>query len=165
MAEATRINDAIVPPETMAQHERWQAGWFKGREIRYGEDVAALLAMGAAVPQRDRETLRRQLATAFAEGADLLITPTVPMTATRPGQATVDLGGEERELLGSVIHFLCGFSLTGVPTLALPTGLAPDGLPVSVQLIGPHLHDPRVLAAGMALEASLGPMPRPSLAA
>jgi aspartyl-tRNA(Asn)/glutamyl-tRNA(Gln) amidotransferase subunit A len=172
MAEATRINNAIVPPETMAQHERWQAGWFKGREIRYGEDVAALLAMGAAVPgtatilaQRDRETLRRQLAAAFVEGADLLITPTVPMTATRPGQATVDLGGEERELLGSVIHFLCGFSLTGVPTLALPTGLAPDGLPVSVQLIGPHLHDPRVLTAGMALEAELGPMPRPSLAA
>jgi Asp-tRNA(Asn)/Glu-tRNA(Gln) amidotransferase A subunit family amidase len=94
-----------------------------------------------------------------------VITPTVPMTATRPGQTTVDLGGDERELLGSVIHFLCGFSLTGVPTLALPTGLAPDGLPVSVQLIGPHLHDPRVLTAGMVLEEALGPMPRPILAA
>lgn len=172
LAEATRINNAIVPPETMAQHERWQAGWFRGREIRYGDDVAALLAMGAAVPgtatilaQRDREALRRQIADAFVRSADLLITPTVAMTATRPGQATVDLGGEERDMLGTMIHFLCGFSLTGVPTLALPSGLAPDSLPVSVQLIGPHRHDPRVLAVGMALEEAMDALPRPRHAA
>ena len=62
-----------------------------------------------------------------------------------------------------MIHFLCGFSLTGVPALALPSGADEEGLPVSVQIIGPHLHDPRVLSVGRALEAALGPGRRPSL--
>jgi aspartyl-tRNA(Asn)/glutamyl-tRNA(Gln) amidotransferase subunit A len=168
LARAQQINNAIVPPETMAQHEYWQSGWFAGREIRYGDDVAALLAMGAAVPgtatilaQRDRIALGAQLAATFAEKADVLLTPTLPMTAVRPGDTDVDLGGTRYNLLDSMIGFLCGFSLTGVPTLALPVGLAEDGLPVSVQIVGPLLKDPRVLAVGLALEKDIGPLPRP----
>ena len=62
-----------------------------------------------------------------------------------------------------MIHFLCGFSLTGVPALALPCGADDLGLPVSVQLVGRHLYDPRVLAVGRALEAALGPGRRPAI--
>lgn len=168
LARAQAINNAIVPPETMAQHERWQADWFAGREIRYGDDVAALLAKGGKVPgtatilaQRDRVELGAQLAAVFEDEVDVLLTPTLPMTAVRPDDATVDLGGASYDLLDSMIGFLCGFSLTGVPTLALPVGLADDGLPVSVQIVGPRLKDPRVLAVGLALEKDIGPLPRP----
>ena len=62
-----------------------------------------------------------------------------------------------------MIHFLCGFSLTGVPALALPCGADDNGLPVSARIVGPRLHDPRVLAVGQALEAALGPGRRPLL--
>jgi aspartyl-tRNA(Asn)/glutamyl-tRNA(Gln) amidotransferase subunit A len=162
LARATAINNAIVPPETMAQHERWQESWFQGREIRYGDDVARLLAMGAAVPgtatilaQRDRIELGRQLDQIFAESADVLLTPTQPMTAIGLDVSGIDLGG--------MIHFLCPFSLTGVPALALPSGADERGLPVSVQIVGPRLHDPRVLAIGRALETALGSGPRPNL--
>jgi Asp-tRNA(Asn)/Glu-tRNA(Gln) amidotransferase A subunit family amidase len=62
-----------------------------------------------------------------------------------------------------MIHFLCGFSLTGLPALALPCGADDSGLPVSVQLVGPRLYDPRVLAVGLALEAAIGPGRRPAL--
>lgn len=168
LSRAREINNAIVPPETLAQHQRWQAGWFKGRDIRYGDDVTQLLATGAAIAgpatilaQRDRIELGHQLAAVFAGEVDIIVTPTVPMTATRPDQTTVDLDGQERNMLDSIIQFLCGFSLTGVPTLALPVGLADDGLPVSVQLVGPRLRDPRVLAVGQALEQAIGPLPRP----
>ena len=72
LARATAINDAIVPPETMAQHANWQTGWFRGRDIRYGEDVAQLLAAGATVrgtatisgatgPDRTRAPTRQRL--------------------------------------------------------------------------------------------------------
>ncbi len=168
LARAREINNAIVPPETLAQHQRWQAGWFKGREIVYGDDVVQLLATGAAISgpetilaQRDRIVLGQQLAKVFAEEVDIIVTPTAPMTATRPDQTIVDLGGEEHDMLGSIIRFLCGFSLTGVPTLAMPAGVAEDGLPVSIQIVGPLLHDPRVLAVGAALEAASGPFLRP----
>jgi len=95
------------------------------------------------------------------EEVDIIVTPTSPMTATRPDQTIVEIDGEERGMLNSIIQFLCGFSLTGVPTLAFPAGLADDGLPVSVQIVGPHLHDPRVLAVGQALERVMGPFARP----
>jgi aspartyl-tRNA(Asn)/glutamyl-tRNA(Gln) amidotransferase subunit A len=162
LAQAGEINGAIVPPETAAQHRRWQKGWFAGRTLRYGEDVAALLAMGAAVPgtatilaQRDRLKLGRQLARVFAEAADILITPTEPMVAPRRDDKPTDLG--------AVTHFLCGFSLTGLPALALPCGADEHGLPVSVQIVGPHLCDPRVLAVGLALEAAIGAGRRPAI--
>ena len=77
LARATEINNAIVPPETMAQHARWQATWFHGREVRYGDDVAELLAVGAAVPgmatilaQHDRIQLARQIEDVFAYSAE-----------------------------------------------------------------------------------------------
>jgi aspartyl-tRNA(Asn)/glutamyl-tRNA(Gln) amidotransferase subunit A len=162
LARATAINDAIVPPETMAQHANWQIGWFRGRDIRYGEDVARLLAAGATVPgtatilaQRDRIELARQLDSVFTDSVDVLLTPTQPMTAIRLDEPTIDLA--------AMIHFLCGFSLAGVPALTLPSGADDHGLPVSVQIVGPRLHDPRVLAVGCALEAAIGTGPRPKL--
>ncbi len=168
LGKALRINNAIVPPETAAQHEFWQAGRFEGLEIRYGDDVAALLAMGAAVPvtatilaRRERIALRTQIEEVLAGQADVLVAPTLPMTATTPEQSTVVLGGQEREILGCFIQFMCGFSLAGVPTLALPAGLAPDGLPVGMQIVGAHLRDARVLQVGLAFEHDMGPFVRP----
>jgi aspartyl-tRNA(Asn)/glutamyl-tRNA(Gln) amidotransferase subunit A len=162
LGRAIEINNAIIPPETMAQHQRWQAGWFQGREIRYGDDVAKLLAMGAGVPgtatilaQRDRIELGRQLNRVFEESADVMLTPTQPMTAIPLDDPGMDLD--------AMIHFLCPFSLTGVPALALPSGADEYGLPVSVQIVGPRLHDPRVLAIGRALESALGCVRRPNL--
>lgn len=160
LLRASDINNAIVPPETMAQHARWQETWFRGREIRYGADVGALLAKGAAVPgtttilaQRDRVELSHQIRTLFACSIDILLTPTVPMTAVQDG--AIDLG--------AMIHFLCPFSLAGVPALALPCGADANGLPVSVQVVGPHLHDLRVLAVGCALQSVLERPARPSV--
>jgi Asp-tRNA(Asn)/Glu-tRNA(Gln) amidotransferase A subunit family amidase len=47
------------------------------------------------------------------------------------------------------------FNLIGWPALALPCGLAEDGLPASVQLAAPPGQDALVLAAGSALEQTL----------
>ena len=171
LGRATEINNAIVPPETMAQHLFWQRTWFQGREIRYGDDVAELLAGGAAVPgtttilaQRDRDRLRQEIASVLESEVDFLITPTLAVPATAPGQETVRVGDKTLDLLPMMIHFLCGFSLSGMPALALPAGFSDDGLPVSVQLIGPSFQDARLLSLGIALErAAQAPSRRPSL--
>jgi Asp-tRNA(Asn)/Glu-tRNA(Gln) amidotransferase A subunit family amidase len=97
----------------------------------------------------------RQLERCFADSVEVLLTPTEPMSAIpREGKAPD---------LNALIHFLCGFSLAGIPALALPCGADDNGLPASAQIVGPRLHDPRVLAVGQALEAALGPGRRPPL--
>ena len=47
--------------------------------------------------------------------------------------------------------------LTRMPTIAVPTGLADDGLPASVQIMGPVGRDALVLRIGHALENALWP--------
>jgi Asp-tRNA(Asn)/Glu-tRNA(Gln) amidotransferase A subunit family amidase len=47
----------------------------------------------------------------------------------------------------------CLANVTGHPALAVPSGIDPDGMPTSVQIIGPRWADRRVLAAGAAIEA------------
>lgn len=161
LARAGIINNAIVPPETAAQHLHWAETWFKRREIRYGEDVARLLAMGKAVPatdfiraSRERKALAEALAELFAAEVDLLLTPTIAVAATHPNQETLTLGGHEFDPINVMIHFLCGFSLTGVPALAVPAGFDVDGLPLSIQIVGGRFDDARVLAAGRAFEGA-----------
>lgn len=43
-------------------------------------------------------------------------------------------------------------NLTGQPAISVPSGLTESGLPVAIQLIGPHLGDGLVLAAAAAYE-------------
>lgn len=159
LARARQINNAIVPPETAAQHRHWGETWFSGRDIRYGADVERLLDMGRGVSavdtilaSRTRAQLRADIAALFARDCDFLLTPTAAIAAPTPDQPTVTLGGREINPIDVMIHFLCGFSLTGAPALALPSGHDADGLPVSIQLVGPHGADADVLAAGHAFE-------------
>lgn len=56
------------------------------------------------------------------------------------------------------------FNASGHPALVLPAGRTPQGLPVGVQLVGPHGSDARLLALALLLEGQLAlGTPRPSL--
>ncbi|MQA08164.1 MAG: amidase [Pseudonocardiaceae bacterium] len=43
-------------------------------------------------------------------------------------------------------------SVTGCPALSVPAAFTPEGLPVGLQIVGPHRHDLAVLRAGHAFE-------------
>jgi aspartyl-tRNA(Asn)/glutamyl-tRNA(Gln) amidotransferase subunit A len=96
---------------------------------------------------RRREEYRERAAEAM-EGIDLLVTPTLAFVA--PPAATDELAIRE-----AVIRFTFPFNALGWPALALPCGPAEDGLPASVQLVGPAGADARVLAAGSMLGRAL----------
>ena len=55
----------------------------------------------------------------------------------------------------AIVRFTYPFNLLGWPVLALPCGLAEQGLPASAQLVGRPGSDGLVLAAGARLEAAL----------
>ncbi|HLS25136.1 MAG TPA: amidase [Beutenbergiaceae bacterium] len=57
-------------------------------------------------------------------------------------------------------------SITGSPALSIPGGFTPDGLPVGLQIIGPHRQEKRVLEVGKMFEEATGfARQRPDIAA
>jgi len=47
-------------------------------------------------------------------------------------------------------------TLPGLPSTAIPTGFAPDGLPVGMQIVGPWLEDPTPLKLAELIEREFG---------
>jgi aspartyl-tRNA(Asn)/glutamyl-tRNA(Gln) amidotransferase subunit A len=80
------------------------------------------------------------------EHTDLLVLPTLPVTA-RP-LATID----EADLAPSRLTRFVGYH--GLSAIALPCGLSPEGLPVSLQLVAPAFHEARLLRAGVAFQSA-----------
>ncbi|MDF2701347.1 MAG: glutamyl-tRNA amidotransferase [Rubrobacteraceae bacterium] len=70
------------------------------------------------------------------EGVDVLLTPTVPITATLVDQREVDIEGYEESVRSAVTRLTGPTNLTGFPSLSIPCGSTASGLPVGVQLIG-----------------------------
>src|SRR5206468_11831229 len=85
-------------------------------------------------------------------GADALLLPSMPCTA--PPIATLKARVNGKEYDGTWIHrpFLSAHNLTGCPAVSLPMGFATDGLPLSLQIVGPEWSEARILAVAHAYE-------------
>jgi aspartyl-tRNA(Asn)/glutamyl-tRNA(Gln) amidotransferase subunit A len=98
----------------------------------------------------------------FHQNHDVLLTPTVAVTAMSCEVTGSTASFEPKNFLGWT-PFSYPFNLTQQPALSLPAGLAPDGLPMGVQLVAPMYADALLLKVGYALEGALGPMPAPAV--
>ena len=128
---------------------------FEEQPEAYGEDVArkvreclAISDAELAEAERVRASYRDEAAT-LLEGFDLLLTPTQGFVAP-----TYEDAADDSLRLG-ITRFTNPFNALGWPALALPCRAAEEGLPASVQLVGPSGSDSLVLAAGSALEAQV----------
>lgn len=94
-------------------------------------------------------------AAVFAE-YDLLITPTMPTTVfPHPGSAGGPTHNEGHPVAAPGIDFhrlTEPASHAGLPAISVPCGFDSDGLPVGLQIIGPHHADAAVLQAAAAFE-------------
>ena len=107
--------------------------------------------------QKVRTLVIRDFAAAY-ERFDLLLGPTSPTTAFRIGEKAAD----PLSMYLSDI-FTIPSNLAGNPSISVPCGLDDGGLPVGLQLIGPHLDESTVLRAAHAFEQDLGFAERPPL--
>jgi aspartyl-tRNA(Asn)/glutamyl-tRNA(Gln) amidotransferase subunit A len=98
----------------------------------------------------------------FAEGWDLLLTPSASVAAFPHGRQVPDHWPHHPWDWLAWAEFSYPFNLSHSPAVSVPCGLTPDGLPVGAQLVGPRLSDALVLRAARVLQAAM-PMAAPPL--
>jgi aspartyl-tRNA(Asn)/glutamyl-tRNA(Gln) amidotransferase subunit A len=129
----------------------------------YGDDVRTLLEAGELLlathylqAQRYRALLRSELLEAFRH-VDVFVCPSLPFAATRLGETTVEIvPGQPEDMLSAIMQFTGVASLTGLPSLNVPCGFDPDGLPIGMQLIGRPFAEATLLRAGHAFQLATG---------
>ncbi|RKT10966.1 amidase [Streptomyces sp. 1114.5] len=92
--------------------------------------------------------------TEFLHAYPLLLGPVFTEPPVEPGLESRDQAGRDRVASGMRLCSVTSF--VGVPAVAVPTGLAEDGLPTGVQLIGRAFREDLCLAAAQAVEDRLG---------
>ncbi|MEP6644627.1 MAG: amidase [Acidobacteriaceae bacterium] len=100
--------------------------------------------------QRKQEQVRRDISQIF-ESVDLLVTPTTPI----PAPAIVELEKDPELLRPREILLLRNtrpINVWGLPAISIPCGFTADGLPIGLQIIGPHWGEYRVLQLAHAFE-------------
>ena len=95
--------------------------------------------------QQARTLIRRDFDAVF-ETVDALVTPTSPVVAFPVGEKTGDP-------LQMYLIDVCTLpvNIAGLPGLSVPCGFS-EGLPVGMQVIGPHLSEPTLLRIGHTYE-------------
>jgi len=108
--------------------------------------------------QRERNRMKW---TAFFDEFDVLLAP-VAHVAAFPHQhegslydRTLVVDGVERPYT-EVIMWTSQFGYVGLPSTVVPVGTTPRGVPVGIQVVGPHLGDRTTLAFARYLEQLLG---------
>lgn len=134
----------------------------KTRERGFGPEVKRRIMLGTYAlssgyydayylrAQKVRALIARDFAAAF-EKVDAIITPTAPTPAFRLGEKTAD----PLQMYLADIYTVTG-SLAGVPGISVPCGKTNCGLPIGMQIFGPHFGESRILQLAHAFEKSGG---------
>ena len=104
-----------------------------------------------------RTLIREDYVRAF-ERADVLMGPTAPSLPFLQGDKTSD----PLEMYLSDVYTVTA-NLAGIPGVATTCAYTPEGVPIGLQLLGPHFGEGRLLRVAHVLEQELG-LARPSLA-
>jgi aspartyl-tRNA(Asn)/glutamyl-tRNA(Gln) amidotransferase subunit A len=117
------------------------------RRIRTGEKVSALEYIDR---RRELDAARRNIRAIFSD-VDVLVTPTMPMPAPLIAELTASpdaLRPAELRLLRNTRPF----NVWGLPAISLPCGFTQNGLPIGLQIAGPHWREDLVLSLAYAYE-------------
>jgi aspartyl-tRNA(Asn)/glutamyl-tRNA(Gln) amidotransferase subunit A len=118
------------------------------RRIRNGADISAAEYI---LRRRELEQERRRAHDFFAD-VDLLVTPTMPI----PAPAIADLKKDPEALRPAELILLRNtrpFNIWGLPAISVPCGFTKSGLPIGLQIAGPHWREDLVLRLAHAYES------------
>lgn len=117
------------------------------RRIRTGQNIS----MAEYIQRRrEMEKGRRNIRRVFAD-VDVLVTPTTPI----PAPAIADLKASPDNLRPAELKLLRNtrpFNVWGLPAISVPCGFTQAGLPIGLQIVGPHWREDSVLQLAHAYE-------------
>ena len=157
----------LCAPEALVAHARL----FPERAADYGPTYRSFLEYGSQLPARDyaaassrRRVWSGRLREVFRH-ADVLSCPSAPFlplpVSVLAPHAPFDPTGAR-----ALLRFTGPFDFSGSPTLSVPSGFSAEGLPHSLQLVGPHLGEAMLCRVGHAYQqATSWHERRPPLAA
>ena len=136
--------------------DMWQA-MESTRQYGFGPEVKRRIMLGTYAlssgyydayylkAQQVRTLIRQDFDRVFQQ-VDALVTPTSPVVAFPLGERTADP-------LQMYLIDVCTLpiNIAGLPAISIPCGFS-EGLPVGMQLIGPHLSEERLLGIAFAYE-------------
>ncbi len=134
----------------------------KSRSEAFGAEVKRRIMLGTYAlssgyydayynrAQKLRSKIREQFREAF-QRFDLILSPVSPVLPFKSGEKSSD----PIEMYLADIYTI-NINLAGLPALSMPCGFSAGGLPIGLQIIGPHFGEDRILKAAYALEQELG---------
>jgi aspartyl-tRNA(Asn)/glutamyl-tRNA(Gln) amidotransferase subunit A len=117
------------------------------RRIRSGEKTSAAEYIQS---RRELDEARRNIGVVFGE-VDLLVTPTTPI----PAPGITELKANPDALRPAELKLLRNtrpFNVWGLPAISVPCGFTEKGLPIGLQIAGPHWREDLVLRLAHAYE-------------
>ena len=136
-----------------------QAMYRETRDHGFGAEVKRRILLGTYAlsagyydayykkAQQVRTLLTRDFLSAFS-GVDAIVTPMTPTPAFKLGEKTDDPVKMYLEDIYTVAA-----SLAGICGLSVPCGETKAGLPIGVQVLGPHFGEETIFRVGAAIEA------------
>ena len=120
-------------------------------EVERGQALSAFDVTAASITRTAWSDAVRRL----FETHDYLIMPTAQVfpfdvTGTWPRQ----IAGQAMETYHEWMKAVCLITMSGCPSLAVPAGFGPGGLPMGLQIIAPVQHDLDCLKLGFAYETA-----------
>ena len=92
---------------------------------------------------------------------DVFVAPTTILSAVkRPCPMNVQVADQTLPTFIAYTHNTFPQAIAGVPSISLPSGITSDGLPVGLEVVGPHGLDSSVLDIAMSMQAVLPPVPQ-----
>ena len=138
--------------ETAIAHE----ATYPARAAEYGPDLVQLIEEGRATTGLQttrglhlRLKFTESLASMF-KNIDCMIIPTMPTPL--PSLERMSQYGDDPSVLHSILRFTAPFDFAGNPTITLPNGFDTEGMPLSMQLVGPRLDEAVLVRAAHAYQ-------------
>jgi aspartyl-tRNA(Asn)/glutamyl-tRNA(Gln) amidotransferase subunit A len=141
----------------------WHRRLLRTKRGHYDPGTRLMLELGELIPgshyvlvQQVRARIRDAVRRSFTEHRlDALLGPTIPVTAPRLDQLSVDLVDEAASGgLSTLVHHEYPANITGLPALSVPCGFSEAGLPIGFQVIGRPLQEMTLLQMGYAYQAA-----------
>jgi len=138
-------------------NQMWDV-FFKSRGKGFGPEVKRRIMLGTYAlsagyydayygqAQKVRTLIKQDFEQAF-QSVDVIACPVAPSTAFKIGQH-----GDDPLAMYLEDVFTLPANLAGVPGLAFPVGFDAAGLPVGMQLLGPHFREDLLLRAAYAYQ-------------